>query len=65
MGKLKGVVRRLVTFVGIFLFAYLCLLSVQLMMDTTKETIFFRLDYTYIYLAPALGLSSCACSFSF
>ena len=58
LGKLKPLVHRLVTFVGIFLFAYLCFLSVQFMMTTSKHTIFFRLHYAYIFLAPALGFFS-------
>lgn len=38
--------------------AYLCFLSVQFMMTTSKHTIFFRLHYAYIFLAPALGFFS-------
>ena len=58
MGRLKPVIRRVITFIGIFLFAYLCYLSVGFMLSTTKYTIFFRLHYAYIFLAPALGFFS-------
>lgn len=58
LGKLKPIIHRLVTFIGIFLFAYLCFLSAQFMMTTSKHTIFFRLHYAYIFLAPTLGFFS-------
>lgn len=58
LGGLKPAIRRVITFVGIFLFAYLCYLSVGFMLSTTKYTIFFRLHYAYIFLAPALGFLS-------
>ena len=54
----KLVLRRLITFICIFLFAYLTYLAFLFMMATYKTTSFFRLSYRYIDLAAVLGFAS-------
>lgn len=58
LGKAKPFLRRLVTFLCVLLFGYLCYLSTQFMLTTSKHTVFFNLHYAYIILAPVLGFLS-------
>ena len=56
--KAKLVLRRCITFICIFLFAYLTYLSFNFAMFATKTTAFFRLSYKYIDSAAVLAFIS-------
>lgn len=56
--KAKVVLRRFITFVCIFLFAYLTVLAVQFVMAATKTTSFFRLSYKFIDFSAVMAFAS-------
>ncbi|WP_317855415.1 TRAP transporter small permease [Chakrabartyella piscis] len=56
--KARVKLRQCITFMCIFLFAYLTVLSFQFVLTTTKTTTFFRLSYKYINVAALLGFAS-------
>lgn len=58
--RAKLILRRMITFICIFLFIYLTYLAFQFMMAAFKTTSFFRLSYRYIDLAAVLGFASMA-----
>ena len=54
----KLILRRCITFICIFLFAFLFVISFKFMLAATKTTAFFRLNYRYIDLAAVLAFAS-------
>ena len=56
--KAKIQLRRCISFVNIFLFAFLLYLAIIFISQVTKTTVFFRLSYKYIDFAAVVGFSS-------
>lgn len=56
--KAKISLRRCITFICIFLFAYLSCLAYTFSMAATKTTAFFRLSYRFIDISAVFGFAS-------
>ena len=56
--KGKIALRRIITFINIFLFGFLCVIAAQITKSAIKTTIFFRLSYKYIDVAAFLAFLS-------